>query len=265
MKLLNLLMIFQVVFTLVAGNSITPILESGVWVQKEAVAWGNPAIIEGDSAEQAGEAGVDAKKLTKRIMDLGIIFALSPIWVPVFAVLYFFIFFERVLLWDFGPVFITEPRFSMGKKFNMLKINFFRERARRIFFLESPEFKKEPTFNYLHRDSSNLLLIGRFMKKFYLDELGQIVNILKGEMSIVGPRPLPIDNEANSYAPRLKLKTGVFFFPANFSKSGGDTILNYSTDEQYLEQYRKSSIWGLIKLDCLIILDGLKATLKGYG
>ena len=164
MKLLNLLMIFQVVFTLVAGNSITPILESGVWVQKEAVAWGNPAIIEGDSAEQAGEAGVDAKKLTKRIMDLGIIFALSPIWVPVFAVLYFFIFFERVLLWDFGPVFITEPRFSMGKKFNMLKINFFRERARRI-FLESPEFKKEPTFNYLHRDSSNLLLIGRFMKK----------------------------------------------------------------------------------------------------
>ena len=146
MKLLNLLMIFQVVFTLVAGNSITPIFESGVWVQKEAVAWGNPAIIERDSVEQAGEAGVDAKNLTKRIMDLGIIFALSPIWVPVFAVLYFFIFFERVLLWDFGPVFITEPRFSMGNKFSMLKINFFRERARRLFFLESPKFKKEPTF-----------------------------------------------------------------------------------------------------------------------
>jgi hypothetical protein len=41
---------------------------------------------------------------------------------------------------------------------------------------------------------------------------------------------------------------GVSYIPANIAKSGDDTILNYSTDEEYLEQYRKSSVWRLIKL-----------------
>ncbi|SVD58231.1 uncharacterized protein METZ01_LOCUS411085 [marine metagenome] len=66
------------------------------------------------------------------------------------------------------------------------------------------------------------------------------------------------------YPLKLILKTGVFCFPANIAKSEDDTILNYFTDEQYLERYRNSSVWGLIKLDWLIVLDGLRAILKGY-
>ena len=265
MKLLNQLVIFLVVLTLVTGNGIIPFLKNEAVVQWKAVAWGNPAFIENNPVRQVDETDVVVKRFVKRTMDLGVIVILSPVWIPALMIVCLAIFIENVLSWDFGPLFITEPRFSMGRKFDMYKINLFKEYARQRYIRESPEFKKDPTFNHLHRDPNSLSYIGRFMKKFYLDELGQVINILMGQMSVVGPRPQPMHYKVNSYPPRLILKTGVFCFSANQGKSRDDTILNYSTDEQYLEQYQKNSVWNLIKLDWLIIVDGLRAVLKGYG
>ena len=265
MKLLNLLIIFLVILSLIAGNRVIPFLTSGVGVQWRAVAWGDSSFSEGNPTGQVDATDAAVKRFVKRTTDLGIIVMLSPVWVPALTVFCLAIFIEQVLHWDFGSLFITEPRFSMGRKFDMYKLNLFREHARQRYIRESPEFKKDPTFNYLHRDPNSLSYTGRFMKKFYLDELGQVVNILMGQVSVVGPRPLPMNYKVNSYPPRLILKTGVFCFPANQSKSRGNTILNYSTDEQYLEQYQKSSVWDLIKLDWLIIVDGIRAILKGYG
>ena len=256
---------FVIVSILIGWNGISPCLQSGAGIQLSAVVWGNPALIEDNPAEQVDEKDATTKRLVKRTMDLGFIVVLSPVWIPVLTVSCLAIFIEQVLYWDYGPLFITEPRFSMGKKFDMYKINLFRERARQQYIREPPDFKKEPSFNYLHRDPSSLSYTGKFMKKFYLDELGQVVNILTGQMSVVGPRPLPVNYEVNSFPPRLILKAGVFCFPANLTKSRGDTILNYSTDEQYLEQYQKNSVWDLIKLDWLIIVDGIRAILKGFG
>jgi len=265
MKCLKLLVIFLVVLTLITGNEIIPFLKSGAGVQWRTVAWGHPALIEGSPVKQVDETDPAAKRLVKRTMDLGVIVILSPVWIPALVIFCLAIFIENFLSWDFGPFFITEPRFSMGEKFDMYKINLFKESARQRYIRESPDFKHEPSFNFLHRDPSSLNYTGRFMKKFYLDELGQVVNILTGQMSVVGPRPVPMDYEVNSYPPRLILKTGVFSFPANQAKGRGSTMLNYSTNEHYLEQYQRSSIWGLIKLDWLIIVDGIRAILKGHG
>ena len=265
MKLLNLTMIFLVVMTLIAGNGIIPFLKSEAGIQWGAVDGGNPALIEGNPAGQMDKTDAAVRRLIIRTTDLGVIAILSPVWIPALTVFCLAIFIEKVLYWDFGPLFITEPRFSMGREFDMYKINLFKESARQRYIRESPDFKHEPSFNFLHRDPSSLSYTGRFMKKFYLDELGQVVNILTGQMSVVGPRPLPVNYEANSFPPRLILKAGVLCFPANLAKSRGDTILNYSTDEQYLEQYRKNSVWDLIKLDWLIIVDGIRAILKGFG
>ena len=252
----KVLTIFVIVSILTGWNGISPL---------SMVVWGNPVLIANDPVGQVEASDETAKRSVKRSIDLAFIIITSPIWIPVITVLCLGILVEQVLYWDFGPLFITESRFSQGEKFDLYKINMFREHVRQRFIKESPEYKTDPTFNHLHRDPDNLSHIGKFMKKFYLDELGQIFNILVGQMSVVGPRPLPIGYEVNSYPPRQFLKTGIFCFPANHSKSGGDTILKYSTDEEYLEQYQKILVWGLVKLDLSIILDGFRAILKGRG
>ena len=66
---------------------------------------------------QVDEADAAVKRLVKRTMDLGVIVILSPIWIPALSVFCLTIFIEKVLRWDFGPLFITEPRFSMGREF----------------------------------------------------------------------------------------------------------------------------------------------------
>ena len=256
---------FAIVSILFGWNGISPCLQSGAGIQLSTVVWGNPVLLADEPAEQVEASAETAKQIVKRSMDLVFIIITSPVWIPVITVLCLGILVEQVLYWDFGPLFITEPRFSLEEKFDLYKINLFREHVRQRFIQESSEYKKVPTFNHLHRIPDNLSHIGKFMKKFYLDELGQIFNILRGQMSVVGPRPRPIAYKGNSYPPRQLLKTGIFCFPANHSKSGADTILKYSTDEEYLEQYQKILVWGLVKLDLSIILDGFRAILKGRG
>ena len=126
MKLLNQLTIFLVVLILVAGYGITLFLEIGGGVQWRMVAWGYPVLIEGNPAEQGDEAEAAVIRWVKRTMDLGVIVILSPVWIPALTVFCLAIFIENVLSWDFGPLFITEPRFSMGREFDMYKINLFR-------------------------------------------------------------------------------------------------------------------------------------------
>jgi hypothetical protein len=124
---------------------------------------------------------------------------------------------------------------------------------------------KYSSYGALQRDPDALRFVGPFMKKFYLDELGQIMNILKGEMSVVGPRPLPPTDDSNALAPRKLLNTGVFCFKANTWKIRGSTILRQTTDMEYYESYAASSVLGLVRLDLLIVTDGIRAIVQGEG
>ncbi|MCL1878627.1 MAG: sugar transferase [Defluviitaleaceae bacterium] len=110
----------------------------------------------------------------KRFMDVLCIIAAAPLWVPLLAVL-------AVLVGttSSGGVFFTQKRFGQDKKFFQLY-------KFRSMYTTAPS--DMPT-HLLKNPQAHITPVGRLLRKFSLDELPQIFNILAGDMSLVGPRP----------------------------------------------------------------------------
>lgn len=110
----------------------------------------------------------------KRLLD--IVFSLSAL---IFLFPFCLIIVVIMMLDDYGPVFFAQKRVGIGKshfklyKFRSMKMSTPHDMPTHL--LENPE-------QYITR-------VGRFLRKYSLDELPQIWNILKGDMSIIGPRP----------------------------------------------------------------------------
>ena len=205
------------------------------------------------------------KCFAKRVMDLIILFCFAPVWVPVSLIILLGIIFEQLIFGDFGPPIISEIRISKGRKFRLYKLNMYKESARKKYILESDRYAKMGTYAYLSQDTNSLRLVGRVMKKYYLDELGQMINILSGQMSFVGPRPRLEVEEVSMNPPRQLLKSGYFCFVANQWKNENPSSSGFRSDEEYLELYQNSATLELLKLDLCIFLDGVKAVIKGKG
>lgn len=206
-----------------------------------------------------------AKYVCKRVFDLLIVLFLSPFAILFATGIFLMILVEQVLTGDYGPLLISEPRMSRGRRFQLIKLNMFKESYRKRYIEEDAFFKKYGSHGMLQRNPDAFRFVGPFMNKFYVDELGQIINILKGEMSVVGPRPQPLIEASNSHPPRKFLNTGIFCFKVNKWKNRGETILQQTSDMDYYESYADSSVLGLIRLDFLIMRDGIRAIIQGEG
>ncbi|PHS59195.1 MAG: hypothetical protein COB17_01345 [Sulfurimonas sp.] len=205
------------------------------------------------------------KELIKRIFDIVIVLVLIIILLPVYLFIFTAIFIEQVITRDFGSFIISEPRISKGRVFKLYKLNMYKEYKRQEYFKNSAEYKKFKTWSYLQKDLSSIRYFGNIMRHTYMDELGQFFNILKGDMSFVGPRPLPDGYELNDKEPRRLLKAGLVGFASNRAKNEGDTLSKQKTDEEYLSIYQKSSSFEILKVDLLVIVDGFRAVLKAKG
>ncbi|CAM4030638.1 sugar transferase [Saccharibacillus endophyticus] len=148
---------------------------------------------------------------TKRSMDLVASLIGLILLSPVFLVLAILIKIEDPK----GPVFFKQKRF--GKNSNMFSIYKFRSMATNAEqrLKEDPAlYEKYVANNYkLEQDEDpRITSIGRFLRKTSLDELPQLLNVLKGEMSLVGPRPI-VAQELKEYKDRkddlLSVKPGV--------------------------------------------------------
>ena len=110
----------------------------------------------------------------KRVFDLLLVLIFTPIWLPLMAALAFI-----VKLSSPGHVFFKQKRYGRNHKFIMIY-------KFRSMYSNAP--KDVPT-HLLQNPELLITPIGRFLRRFSLDELPQVINILKGELSIVGPRP----------------------------------------------------------------------------
>lgn len=110
----------------------------------------------------------------KKILDIILAFVLIIVLLPVFIIISLII-----LISDPGPIFFTQKRIGIHKKlFNLYKF--------RTMKMEAPH--DMPT-HLLKNPDKYITSIGKFLRKTSFDELPQLFNILKGDMSFVGPRP----------------------------------------------------------------------------
>lgn len=121
------------------------------------------------------------RHLFKRVFDFLIALCALPFFCIIYIVLVPFYFFM-----DRGPMFYSGMRLGRyGKPFPMHKF--------RSMKVNAPDIRLKDGSTYNGDDDPRVTKLGRFLRKTSLDEIPQILNVLKGDMSWIGPRPDPLD------------------------------------------------------------------------
>lgn len=138
-------------------------------------------------------------KVVKRLIDIlgGLVgcVLLVPITVAVYIA-------RKVLKEDDGPMFYEHLRYGKdGKKFRIYKFRSMcidADKKLKEYLEQDEEAKKEFEENHKLKDDPRITKLGKFIRKTSIDELPQFINVLKGDMSLIGPRPI-VDGEIEKY------------------------------------------------------------------
>ena len=136
----------------------------------------------------------------KRIFDLVLAIIALPFWMIILVVVGPMIYFQ-----DKGSIFYNAPR--LGKDGEIFKMYKFRSMK-----MNAPDLRNEDGSTFNAEDDPRLTKIGKFIRKTSLDETPQLLNIIKGDMSIIGPRPdLPEHMELyeGNEVRKLEIRPGV--------------------------------------------------------
>lgn len=181
----------------------------------------------------------------KRVIDL--VFALIAL--P-FVLLLIVIIGPIIWLDDHGPIFYAGKRIGQGgKPFGMLKF--------RSMKINAPDIRLEDGSTYNGDDDPRVTNVGRFLRKTSLDEIPQFLNVLVGQMSMIGIRPDPLDwlekyNEHERVI--LTVKPGITGYNQAYFRNSADGELKLKNDVYYAENI---SFW----LDVKIFFKTIKTVL----
>jgi lipopolysaccharide/colanic/teichoic acid biosynthesis glycosyltransferase len=181
-------------------------------------------------------------QLVKRIFDITMCLLILPLVTVVMAAC-------TVLIWldNPGPIFFTQLRTGKGgRRFRMYKF--------RTMVTNAEELKQKyahlneltwPDFKITN--DPRITRVGRILRKTSLDELPQIINVIKGDMSLVGPRPTSFDvsTYAMRHTERLEVLPGITGLWQIGGRSDVDFDERLSLDVEYIEN---QSLWLDIKI-----------------
>ena len=195
--------------------------------------------------------------IAKRLIDLLgstlLLITLAPLLIVVVL----------LIKWDSpGPVFFGQERVGFNKRrFRMLKfrtmVNGSDQQQRALEHLNEAQ---GPVFKI--KNDPRITRVGAFLRRFSIDELPQLVNVLRGEMSLVGPRPLPVRDveriDVQWHKRRFSIKPGITCL---WQVNGRSNIAFNDWVRMDLDYIDK---WSL-GLDLLILVKTIPAVFKGPG
>jgi exopolysaccharide biosynthesis polyprenyl glycosylphosphotransferase len=198
------------------------------------------------------------QSLVKLFMDffgaLALLILLSPLFLLIAA---------AIKCFSPGPVFFKQQRSGLnGAPFTLYKFRTMVSNAEQFRHeLEAMNEMRGPVFKVTH--DPRITRIGKWLRHYSLDELPQLYNVLRGEMSLVGPRPLPVDEVKRfndlSHRRRLSVKPGITCL---WQISGRNQIADFQEwvrlDLEYIDNW---SLW----LDLEILLRTIPAVFAGTG
>jgi lipopolysaccharide/colanic/teichoic acid biosynthesis glycosyltransferase len=205
--------------------------------------------------------GVDPLKAA---FDRGLAALILLVTAPVFAAVALAIWIDG-LLWpeDSGPVFHRETRVSAGQVFSLFKF-----RTMQVSAIQEAR-QQGLTVKYLERQNRGHTRVGLYLRRWYLDELPQVINILRGDMSWVGPRPpAPFEYERElsegNVRKRLARAGLVGLQQANKGRTQGFDE-EIALDYEYVAQVRTMSPPQRLIYDISILLRTLRVLVEGKG
>ncbi len=187
------------------------------------------------------------KKFFKRAIDIVLSLIATPFVLLVIAIMAPFIYME-----DKGPVFYNATRRGMnGKNFRMFKL--------RSMYVNSPDIRNADGSTFNSANDPRVTKIGRFMRKTSIDELPQILNVLIGDMSFIGPRPslarVPYEELPQISKHRLGMRPGITGYAQAYYRNSITQEEKFQYDCYYVDNVT-------FLMDVKVILQTVKSVLK---
>ena len=199
-------------------------------------------------------------KISKRIVEIALIILSSPL-----SLIFFVLITIAIKLNSPGPVFYKQKRIGYdGKELWVLKFRTMQQNADKIItqYLENnPAYRAEWEENFKLREDPRITSLGKILRQTSFDELPQIWNVLKGEMSLVGPRPI-VQNEIPLYGEYFEIYKQVKPGITGLWQISGRNDLPYQErvllDVYYIQNW---SVW----LDIHILMHTFLAVIQRRG
>jgi lipopolysaccharide/colanic/teichoic acid biosynthesis glycosyltransferase len=201
-----------------------------------------------------------AKRVFDRTVAALLTFALSP--VLLFALL--MLALDMLLVRDDrGRWFYRERRITRGREFSVIKFRVLKESV-----LAEVAATEGAYARIYEKDEENLTRAGRIIKRVYADELPQLFNVLRGDISLVGPRPWPVSMVREQIAKGLDYRmhiTAGWTGPAQVRKDSQAKSKATDLDLEYVELCRTLPGRQLVAHDLRVLWQSLRTVARARG